>query len=136
MKISRLFLLMALVLVLSTSSAYGLQLITNGGFEIGTIAGGDPSFNVYEYWSGMDFVRLETPSRHIFHRNYNISGISGQIADTIEFGATPTGDICYPTSLYADNASVDAVPEPATLLLLGTGLVGLGAVGTARRRKK
>ena len=225
MKTSRLFLLMVLLLFLSASSSYGLQLITNGSFETGTIAGwniggnfpfggastiptagfgipqlgswsasvappfsgsmqaigtaalfqsfvipagvtdvsvdfaylpwsfdsieydwvtigmlydtgGGSNLDLYEYWGGEDFGGLETPGWQSFHRHYDISGISGPISCMLAFGVTTTADICYPSGLYVDNVSVDAVPEPATLLLLGTGLASLGAMGSARRRKK
>jgi len=42
------------------------------------------------------------------------------------------GSTIFPNSMYYDNITVDAVPEPASLLLLGTGLAG----GVRRWRKR
>jgi hypothetical protein len=93
-------------------------------------------FDLYEYWGGVDFGGLETPGWQHFHRGYDISGVMSPINCTIAFGVTTTEDIIYPTGLYVDNVSVEAVPEPATLLLLGSGLMGMGLFGAARRRRK
>ena len=42
----------------------------------------------------------------------------------------------YLKSLTTGNAHLSAVPEPTTLLLLGSGLLGLGAFSRLRRKKK
>jgi len=41
-----------------------------------------------------------------------------------------------PAEFYADNASVDPVPEPTTMLLLGSGLIGLAGYGRKKLLKK
>jgi len=93
-------------------------------------------FDLYEYWGGTDFGSLETPGWQNFQRGYDISGVMSPINCTIAFGVTTTEDIAYSTGLFVDNVSVEAVPEPATLLLPGGGLMGMGLFGAARRRKR
>jgi len=98
----------------------------------------DGGFDLYEYWGGVDFGGLETPGWQQFHQAYDLSGVMSPISCTIAFGVTTTEDVIYPTGLFVDNVSVEVgvVPEPATLLLLGGGLMGMGLFGAARRRKK
>lgn len=98
--------------------------------------GGGAVFDEYVYWGGVDWGGYESPGWQTFSKHYDISGITGPIACSIAFGVTTTQDPLFPTGLFVDNVSVEAVPEPATLLLLGSGLLGMGAFGAIRRRKK
>jgi len=46
-----------------------------------------------------------------------------------------TGNYWVADNMSGDTSGVDPVPEPATMLLFGTGLAGLAAVGRRRGRK-
>lgn len=50
------------------------------------------------------------------------------------FNETGNNDFAtgYPGSIYFDNFTYNTVPEPSTLLLLGSGLIGLAAFGRKR----
>jgi hypothetical protein len=97
---------------------------------------GSPVLDEYIYWGDVDFPGLEDPRWLSFHRSYDLSGISGPIACRLEFGVRTTGANSHPGGIFVDNVSVESTPEPATLLLLGSGLLGMGAIGAIRRRRK
>ena len=40
-----------------------------------------------------------------------------------------------PLAAFADNVGISSVPESATMILMGTGLVGLAALGRKRFKK-
>jgi hypothetical protein len=40
-----------------------------------------------------------------------------------------------PLAAFADNAGISSVPESATMILMGAGLVGLAALGRKRFKK-
>jgi hypothetical protein len=78
------------------------------------IVKGGPNANVYQYWTYQTPV-LEDSGLH-----------------APDNGGTPYGlshvDFCY--------GDTTPVPEPATMLLLGSGLIGLGALGRKKFFKK
>jgi len=58
----------------------------------------------------------------------SLAGGPGRLTfDLFGFGGSPVAGV--------DNVSVTPVPEPTTLLLLGSGLLGLGGVAWRRSRK-
>jgi hypothetical protein len=57
------------------------------------------------------------------------SGIFG--AEILFLGTTPV-----PADLFQGTVTVEAIPEPATLSLMGAGLLGVGAAALRRRKRK
>jgi PEP-CTERM putative exosortase interaction domain len=64
------------------------------------------------------------------------SVVCGVDINTYQIEIEQDGGVYYIHSAHDGSASVDVVPEPTTMLLLGTGLIGLAGLGRRRFVKK
>lgn len=102
------------------------------GFKVDLILGGitDTIFAVNDSAFGTQQIGWETFS-------YDLSGYTGDLGLTFYCGNTIDG--VYTPWVYIDNVGVNTiapVPEPCTMLLLGTGLVGIAGVSQQKKRKR
>jgi hypothetical protein len=117
------------------------QTVTFNPFTFRPSLAPDPLIPLWTFAVGADTYSFDATGLTIKYSDYNsISLAFTGIAHITGFDATP-GDLYFSATGDGGTASfsasghvppVKAVPEPATMLLLGTGLVG---IGTYSRRK-
>ncbi len=122
------------------SGTFGETQVTHHGHSF-HIAGG--SFTDFKLPALLDLYGMpkfmedgSTPLS--YDGNFNISFIADYAGDGAAFASARllSGDVINTASLGGAPPDIAPVPEPATLLLFGSGLIGLGGIASRRSNKK
>ena len=118
--------------------AYTLTFYYDPGSHAGGVEGMTTDLDVY--WSGTSVDTITGAAVGTWNE-YTVTGLTASsISTALEFTGQAAESYLYLTDISvtpdADPPADPPVPEPASLTLFGGGLLGMGAIGIVRRRRK
>jgi hypothetical protein len=118
--------------------AYTLTFYYDPGSHAGGVEGMTTELGVY--WSGTSVDTITGAAVGTWNE-YTVTGLTASSVSTaLEFTGQAAESYLYLTDISvtpeADPPADPPVPEPASLTLFGGGLLGMGAIGIVRRRRK